>query len=137
MENRQEKVLVETDRYRVEGMLTLPQEGYHSRVSDHVNRRDQEFFTILDAQLVAIDGSGRDWDTPVLMLARRHIRLIVPASDGAEMRAAGRLSLVAGRAVLGAALWWRKHPSACPYSQRFWVDAPHPFITRERLKEIL
>ena len=62
--------------------MTLPVEGYRSRVSDHVNRRDQEFFTIIDAQLVAIDGSGRDWDTPVLMLARRHIRLIVPASDG-------------------------------------------------------
>ena len=44
---------METDRYRVEGMMTLPQEGYRSRVSDHVNRRDQEFFTILDAQLVA------------------------------------------------------------------------------------
>jgi hypothetical protein len=52
-------------------------------VSDHVNRRDHEFFTILDAQLVALDGSGRDWATPVLMLARRHIRLIVPASEGA------------------------------------------------------
>jgi hypothetical protein len=83
VENRQEKVVVETDRYRVEGMLTLPQEGYRSRVSDHVNRRDQEFFTILDADLVAIDGSGRDWNAPVLMLARRHIRLIVPASEGA------------------------------------------------------
>ena len=64
-------------------MLTLPQEGYRSRVSDHENRRDQEFFTIVDADLVAIDGSGRDWTAPVLMLARRHIRLIVPASDGA------------------------------------------------------
>jgi ubiquinone/menaquinone biosynthesis C-methylase UbiE len=39
--------------------------------------------------------------------------------------------------LLGAALWWRKNPSACPYSQRFWVEAPHPFITRERLAEIL
>jgi ubiquinone/menaquinone biosynthesis C-methylase UbiE len=39
--------------------------------------------------------------------------------------------------VLGAALWWRTHPSACPYSQRFWVEAPHPFITRARLREIL
>jgi ubiquinone/menaquinone biosynthesis C-methylase UbiE len=39
--------------------------------------------------------------------------------------------------VLGVALWWRKHPSACPYSQRFWVEAPHPVITRERLREIL
>jgi ubiquinone/menaquinone biosynthesis C-methylase UbiE len=40
-------------------------------------------------------------------------------------------------AVVGAALWWRRNPSACPYSQRFWVEAPHPFITRERLREIL
>jgi ubiquinone/menaquinone biosynthesis C-methylase UbiE len=39
--------------------------------------------------------------------------------------------------VVGAALWWRRNPSACPYSQRFWVEAPHPFITRERLREIL
>lgn len=35
--------------------------------------------------------------------------------------------------MLGAALWWRHNPSACPYGQRFWVEAPHPFITRERL----
>jgi hypothetical protein len=80
---RQERVVVETDRYRVEGMLTLPKEGYRSRVSDHVNRRDHEFFTLLDCELVALDGSGGDWKTPVLMLARRHIRLIVPASEGA------------------------------------------------------
>jgi SAM-dependent methyltransferase len=43
----------------------------------------------------------------------------------------------AALAVLGVALWWRKNPSACPYSQRFWVEAPHPFITRRRLLEIL
>jgi ubiquinone/menaquinone biosynthesis C-methylase UbiE len=47
------------------------------------------------------------------------------------------LGLGAGLAVAGAALWWRTHPSACPYSQRFWVEAPHPFITRARLREIL
>jgi ubiquinone/menaquinone biosynthesis C-methylase UbiE len=39
--------------------------------------------------------------------------------------------------VLIAALWWRKNPSACPYGQRFWVEAPHPLITRARLKEAL
>lgn len=43
----------------------------------------------------------------------------------------------AAAATLAAALWWRKNPSACPYGQRFWVEAPHPFITRERLKEVL
>jgi ubiquinone/menaquinone biosynthesis C-methylase UbiE len=53
------------------------------------------------------------------------------------VRAAQRLGLAAGLGVAAAALWWRKHPSACPYSQRFWVEAPHPFITRERLRSVL
>jgi ubiquinone/menaquinone biosynthesis C-methylase UbiE len=48
-----------------------------------------------------------------------------------------KLLVGAALAVLGIALWWRKNPSACPYSQRFWVEAPHPFITRARLREIL
>jgi ubiquinone/menaquinone biosynthesis C-methylase UbiE len=48
-----------------------------------------------------------------------------------------RLAAVAVAAIGGAALWWRKNPSACPYSQRFWVEAPHPFITRDRLREVL
>jgi len=48
-----------------------------------------------------------------------------------------KLALAAGAAAVGAAVWWRTHPSACPYSQRFWVEAPHPFITRDRLAEIL
>ena len=47
------------------------------------------------------------------------------------------LALGAATAVAGAALWWRHNPSACPYGQRFWVEAPHPLITRRRLREIL
>jgi SAM-dependent methyltransferase len=45
------------------------------------------------------------------------------------------LTTVAG--IVGAAAWWRTHPSACPYGQRFWVEAPHPIITRKRLLAIL
>jgi ubiquinone/menaquinone biosynthesis C-methylase UbiE len=48
-----------------------------------------------------------------------------------------RIAAAGAAVVVGAAFWWRKNPSACPYSQRFWVEAPHPFITRERLREIL
>jgi SAM-dependent methyltransferase len=48
-----------------------------------------------------------------------------------------RLLLGAGAAVAGAALWWRRNPSACPYGQRFWIEAPHPLITRQRLRQIL
>jgi ubiquinone/menaquinone biosynthesis C-methylase UbiE len=48
-----------------------------------------------------------------------------------------RLLGAAALATLGAALWWRKNPSACPYGQRFWVEAPHPVITRDRLRSVL
>jgi ubiquinone/menaquinone biosynthesis C-methylase UbiE len=50
---------------------------------------------------------------------------------------ARRLLGVAGLATLVAALWWRKNPSACPYGQRFWVEAPHPIISRDRLRSVL
>ena len=50
---------------------------------------------------------------------------------------ARRLAGAAALGTLGVALYWRRNPSACPYSQRFWVEAPHPFITRGRLREIL
>ena len=75
---RRERIVVETDRYRVEGDITLPQEGYRIRLSDYLNRPDQEFLILLNVELNALDGSGRDWGTPVLMLARQHIRLVVP-----------------------------------------------------------
>lgn len=48
-----------------------------------------------------------------------------------------RLLGVAGLATLAAALWWRKNPSACPYGQRFWVEVPHPVVTRDRLRSVL
>jgi protein-L-isoaspartate O-methyltransferase len=48
-----------------------------------------------------------------------------------------RLLLLIAFAVLAASYWWRKNPSACPYGQRFWVEAPHPLITRERLRSVL
>jgi ubiquinone/menaquinone biosynthesis C-methylase UbiE len=48
-----------------------------------------------------------------------------------------RLLGAAGLLTFGAALWWRKNPSACPYGQRFWVEAPHPIITPDRLRSVL
>jgi ubiquinone/menaquinone biosynthesis C-methylase UbiE len=43
------------------------------------------------------------------------------------------LLLLGAGAIVGVSYWWRKNPSACPYNQRFWVEAPHPGITRKRL----
>lgn len=40
-------------------------------------------------------------------------------------------------AAVAYALWWRKNPSPCPYSQRVWIELPRPVITRSRLREVL
>lgn len=44
--------------------------------------------------------------------------------------------LVFALLVVGVA-WLRTHPSPLPYSQRFLVQGPHPFLGRQRLREIL
>ena len=51
--------------------------------------------------------------------------------------AGGVALLGGGAAALAYAVWWRKYPSACPYEQHFWLDVPHPFLTRARLRRIL
>jgi ubiquinone/menaquinone biosynthesis C-methylase UbiE len=53
------------------------------------------------------------------------------------MGATRRAAAIGAGAVVAAGLWWRRNPSACPYNQRFWVQAPHPLITRARLRETL
>lgn len=87
MDLSKEKVVLETDRYRIEGSMTLPAVGYRSRLSDHLNRRDVEFFTMQEAQMTPL-GGGESWDVSVVMIARRHVRLVVPAESTAEAEAA-------------------------------------------------
>ena len=77
MDLQKQMVVVETDRYRVTGSMTLPAEGFRSRLSDHVNREELVFLTIEDAELTPLDG-GESWTAPVLMLARAHVRLVTP-----------------------------------------------------------
>lgn len=78
MDLRHEKVIVETDRYRIEGSLTLPREGYRSRLSDYVNQREREFFSIQDATMTALDNPDQVHQVPFVMVARSHIRLVQP-----------------------------------------------------------
>lgn len=53
------------------------------------------------------------------------------------MKRPGTAVGLAGGALVAGALWWRRNPSACPYGQRFWVETPHPLITRTRLRTAL
>ncbi|HUN54691.1 MAG TPA: hypothetical protein VMU29_05990 [Smithella sp.] len=81
---RHERVMVETANYRVEGDITLPQEGYRNELFDYLNRRNQEFLIIMNAEMTALDGSGRDWQAQSITLAKKHVRLIAPKGHDQE-----------------------------------------------------
>lgn len=80
MDLRLEQIILETDRWRIEGHLTLPAEGYRSRLSDYVNQRDREFFSLQDAKLTSLDSPEVVEQMAFVMVARRHIRLIAPGA---------------------------------------------------------
>ena len=83
MDMRQEPVIVETVRYRIEGELTLPREGYRSRLSDYVNQRDRDFFAVNDAKITSLDRPEEIQEVPFVMVARAHVLLLTPG-PGAE-----------------------------------------------------
>ena len=78
MDLREEPVVLETDRYRIAGKLTLPREGYRSRLSDFVNQRDREFFSLSDATITELDTAAEPRESAFLMVARAHVRVITP-----------------------------------------------------------
>jgi hypothetical protein len=79
---REEQVVLETDRYRIRGTLTLPREGYRSRLSDYVNQRDREFFTLSSATVTELDTPGQSRQASFLMVGRSHVRLIASDAEG-------------------------------------------------------
>ena len=81
MDMRHEDIILETDRYRIEGKLTLPREGYRSRLSDYVNQRDREFFALNDARVTALDAPEETRQASFLMVARAHVRIVALAAE--------------------------------------------------------
>ena len=58
METRVERVVLETPSHRIVGDLTLPKEGYRSRLSDFLNRGDVNFIPLVNAEIEARNGNG-------------------------------------------------------------------------------
>ena len=81
MERKRERVVLETSRYRVEGEVMLPPEGYKSRLSDHLNEPAREFLIVLDAVLTPFDNPEGAYRSGVVMLQRRQIEMVLPAEE--------------------------------------------------------
>lgn len=80
VEQRVERAVFETDRYRIVGDVTLPPEGYQSRFSDLLNREDLVFVPVTNAQVAAL-GGGEAERYRFLALGKAHIRIAYPLPE--------------------------------------------------------
>jgi hypothetical protein len=78
MDQRYERVLIETDRHRITGRLTLPREGYRSRLTDYLNSAERAFLALTDVEIAPLDGGGPPESRPFLALSLRHVVMVVP-----------------------------------------------------------
>jgi hypothetical protein len=54
VEHRNERIVVETDRYRITGVLRLPPDGYRSRLTDCLNSSERVFVALTDVEVVPL-----------------------------------------------------------------------------------
>jgi len=81
MEQRLNRIVAETERYRITGFLSLPPDGYRSRLSDYLNAPDRTFLPLTDVQISPLDGGGGPEQHKFLALALRHIVFAVPFDE--------------------------------------------------------
>ena len=82
MESKVERIVLETDRHRIVGDLTLPREGYRSRLSDFLNRGDVDFVPLANAQIRSLEG-GAPVARSFIAVARAHVVLAYPDAGDA------------------------------------------------------
>jgi len=81
VQHRHERVYIETARHRISGVLTLPADGYRSRLSDFLNASEREFVSLTDVVLEVIGREGPGTTHDFIAVARRHIVFAMP-EDG-------------------------------------------------------
>ena len=74
METRVQRVVLETSRFRVIGDVTLPTEGFRTRLSDVLNRQDTGYIPLVDVELTPVDG-GEMTKLPFVAVARNRIEI--------------------------------------------------------------
>ena len=73
IDQRLERVRLETPRLRITGEVTLARDGYRSRVSDLLNAPERDFITLTHAVVEALDGGVEPEHHEFIAVARRHV----------------------------------------------------------------
>jgi hypothetical protein len=84
VDHRLTRIIAETERYRITGLLRLPPDGYRSRLSDYLNAPDRAFLPLTDVEMTPLDGTGGVEQHKFLALAVNHVVFAVPVDDEDE-----------------------------------------------------
>jgi hypothetical protein len=85
LEHRDEAVVIETERYRISGMLRLPRDGYRSRLTDYLNSSERAFLALTNVEVAPLDGAGPPRHRPFMALSLNHVVLVIPAESDGEV----------------------------------------------------
>ncbi|HEX3976931.1 MAG TPA: hypothetical protein VHW96_11765 [Solirubrobacteraceae bacterium] len=81
MEQTTQRIIIETDRHRIVGGLSLPADGYRSRLTDYLNAAEREFLALTDVEVTNLQGPPRVEKRDFIALSLRHVVLAMPAED--------------------------------------------------------
>jgi hypothetical protein len=79
-EIRRQRVVLETELHRIVGDVTLPAEGFHSRLSDLLNREGVAFISLVDATVMGRNGEQPE-QRSFIAVAREHVQIAYEATD--------------------------------------------------------
>lgn len=86
METREARIVVETTRHRITGDVTLPREGYRSRLSDYLNRGEISFIPMVDVSIEPLNANGAPSGLAIerefVVVSVGEVVLAYPCTDG-------------------------------------------------------
>ena len=80
MDNQNIRVVLEMEGHRILGDMTLPVEGYRSRLSDYLNQSDLDFVSLTNVTIIEHleSGATNATEQEFIAVGTRHILLAYP-----------------------------------------------------------
>jgi hypothetical protein len=84
MEHRYERIVAETERHRLTGLLYLPPASYRgSRLSDYLNSPERSFLALTDVEIAPLNGGAPAEHRQFVAVSLSHVVLAMPAEENA------------------------------------------------------
>jgi hypothetical protein len=83
VDHKDERIMLETARYRISGLLRLPRDGYRSRLTDFLNAGERDFIALTDVELLPLEANAAPEHRDFIAVARSQIVLAAPVDPGA------------------------------------------------------